>query len=51
MIAEAAYFVAWRRGLACGYELDDWLTAERVIDAALAQETGADPGSASGRGD
>ena len=45
MIAESAYFVAMRRGLACGYELDDWLTAERDIDAALAQE----PGIARGR--
>lgn len=46
MIAEAAYFVAMRRGLACGYELDDWLTAERDIDMALALETGAAPRSA-----
>ena len=45
MIAEAAYFVAMRRGLARGYELDNWLTAERDIDAALAQE----PGIARGR--
>ena len=49
-IAEAAYVLAERRGFACGYELDDWLTAERDIDAALAQEeSGIAPTPAAGR--
>jgi hypothetical protein len=33
MIAEAAYYRAERRGFAPGRELDDWLAAEREIDA------------------
>ena len=32
MIAEAAYYLAERRGFAPGAELDDWLEAERSID-------------------
>jgi hypothetical protein len=32
-IAEAAYWRAERRGFAPGRELDDWLEAEREIDA------------------
>jgi len=35
MIAEAAYYLAERRGFAPGYELADWLAAEREIDRAL----------------
>jgi hypothetical protein len=35
MIAEAAYFVAERRGFAGGGELDDWLLAEAEIDRLL----------------
>lgn len=31
MIAEAAYYIAERRGFAPGYELEDWLCAEREI--------------------
>jgi hypothetical protein len=34
MIAVAAYFLAEKRNFAGGSELDDWLTAEREIDAA-----------------
>lgn len=34
-IAEAAYLRAERRGFAPGLELDDWLQAEREIDALL----------------
>jgi hypothetical protein len=34
-IAEAAYFMAMRRGFSPGHELDDWLTAEKEIDARL----------------
>jgi len=36
MICEAAYFLAQARGFAPGYELDDWLLAERQVDAASA---------------
>lgn len=35
MIAEAAYYLAERRGFAPGYELEDWLEAEAEIDSAL----------------
>ena len=35
MIAEAAYFLAERRGFYPGGELEDWLAAEREIDRAL----------------
>jgi Protein of unknown function (DUF2934) len=31
MIAEAAYYLAKRRGFAPGHELDDWLAAEGEI--------------------
>jgi len=34
LIAVAAYFLAERRNFTSGSELDDWLTAEREIDAA-----------------
>ncbi len=33
MIAEAAFFAAERRNFDPGHELDDWLEAERAIDA------------------
>jgi hypothetical protein len=33
MIARAAYYRSQRRGFAPGHELDDWLAAERDIDA------------------
>lgn len=32
MIAEAAYYRAERRGFESGFELEDWLEAEREID-------------------
>jgi hypothetical protein len=32
-VAEAAYFIAMRRGFSPGHELDDWLTAEHEVDA------------------
>jgi hypothetical protein len=35
MIAEAAYFVAERRGFAPGYAIDDWLQAEQEIEASM----------------
>jgi outer membrane biosynthesis protein TonB len=35
MIADAAYFLAERRGFAGGYEMQDWISAEFQIDAKL----------------
>jgi len=35
MIAQAAYFRAKRRGFAPGHEQEDWLIAEREVDAEL----------------
>lgn len=35
MIAEAAYFRAQARGFEPGREIEDWLAAEKEIDAAL----------------
>lgn len=32
LIAEAAYYIAERRGFAAGCELDDWLQAEAEIE-------------------
>ncbi len=37
MIAEAAYFRSAHRGFEPGHEVDDWLSAESEIDAALAR--------------
>jgi hypothetical protein len=37
-IAEAAYFIAMRRGFSPGHELEDWLTAENDVDARLIGE-------------
>jgi hypothetical protein len=36
MIAEAAYYIAERRGFDPGAEVDDWLEAEAAIDELLA---------------
>ena len=33
MVAKAAYYAAERRGFAAGSQLEDWLLAERQIDA------------------
>jgi hypothetical protein len=33
MIATAAYFKAQQRGFAAGYHVQDWITAEKEIDA------------------
>lgn len=38
MIAEAAYYMAERRGFEAGRELEDWLLAEAQVDAALSGE-------------
>jgi Protein of unknown function (DUF2934) len=40
-IAEAAYWRAEQRGFAAGHELDDWLAAERQIDAENAHRGAA----------
>ncbi len=34
MIAEAAYFLAEKRGFAGGLEEEDWLAAEKLVDDA-----------------
>lgn len=39
MIAEAAYYRAEKRGFAPGAELDDWLAAEREIEALAREST------------
>lgn len=36
MIAEAAYYIAERRGFEAGHEFEDWLCAEREISGKLA---------------
>jgi len=38
MIAEHAYYRAQCRGFVPGYEVEDWLAAERQIDALLAPD-------------
>lgn len=38
MIAENAYYRAERRGFIPGYDFEDWLAAEREIDALLARD-------------
>jgi hypothetical protein len=35
LVAEAAYFIAERRGFAAGQELDDWLQAEAKVNRTL----------------
>jgi len=35
LTAECAYFRAERRGFAPGHELEDWLAAEREVEALL----------------
>jgi DUF2934 family protein len=43
MISEAAYLRAEQRGFTSGYELEDWLLAEREVDALLSAKRGAAP--------
>lgn len=38
-IAQAAYFRAQQRGFEPGFELEDWLAAEREIDALLRSDS------------
>jgi hypothetical protein len=48
MIAEAAYFLAEKRGFASGLEQDDWFAAEQIVDDALRK--GSAPGNPSAEG-
>jgi hypothetical protein len=43
MISEAAYLRAEQRGFVSGYELEDWLLAEREVDALLSAHHGDAP--------
>jgi Protein of unknown function (DUF2934) len=43
MISEAAYLRAEQRGFTAGYELEDWLLAEREVDVLLSANRGAAP--------
>jgi hypothetical protein len=43
MIAEAAYFIAERRGFAPGNELNDWLAAELEITSVRLQQRSVQP--------
>ena len=38
MVAEAAYYLAERRSFVPGFELQDWLIAEREVDESLARK-------------
>jgi hypothetical protein len=40
MIAEAAYYRAEARSFAPGHEIEDWLQAEKDIDAACSPTAG-----------
>ena len=40
MIAEAAYLRAERRGFDTGHEEEDWLAAEKEVDALLSAGQG-----------
>lgn len=40
MIAEAAYYRAEARSFAPGHEIEDWLQAEKDVDAARASAAG-----------
>ena len=42
-IAECAYFKAERRGFAPGYEVEDWLAAERELGAPAVEPFAASP--------
>ena len=37
MVSEAAYYIAEQRGFLPGNEVEDWLLAERQIDAQLSR--------------
>jgi Protein of unknown function (DUF2934) len=35
MIAQAAYYIAERRGFESGHDVEDWLLAEKQVDVTL----------------
>ena len=37
LVAAEAYYLAERRGFAAGNELEDWITAEALVDSRLQQ--------------
>jgi hypothetical protein len=43
LIAEAAYFLAEKRGFEPGHEAEDWLRAEAEVDARLLQRSPSNP--------
>lgn len=43
LIAEAAFFLAERRGFLPGHEVEDWLAAEAEVDATLLQASESGP--------
>ena len=43
LIAEAAYFLAEKRGFEPGHHTEDWLSAESEVDARLLQKSPAHP--------
>lgn len=38
LVAAEAYFLAERRGFAAGGEVEDWITAESLVDSRLNQK-------------
>jgi hypothetical protein len=43
LIAEAAYFLAEKRGFEPGHQTEDWLLAESEVDARLLQKSPSRP--------
>lgn len=41
MVADAAYFLAERRGFEAGHDLEDWLAAEAMVDSRLRETLAA----------
>lgn len=41
MIAKAAYYIAEQRGFGHGREVEDWLLAQKQIDAVFSAQPGA----------
>lgn len=46
MIAEAAYFLAEKRGFLAGHDQEDWFTAERLLADGFGNADGPGGGSA-----
>jgi hypothetical protein len=38
MIAEAAYYIAQKRGFSAGQDVQDWTAAEKKVDSQLRQQ-------------